>query len=166
MNSSRAKPNRRWRGESRPLKQVQLITDGACIGNPGPGGWACILRYNQHKKEIWGSQPRTTNNRMELTAAIEGLRALREGCAVEVVTDSEYLKNGITSWIHGWKRNGWKTAAKKPVVNQDLWQALDEQTARHQTRWSWTKGHASHADNNRCDELATRAAREQDSGSE
>jgi len=143
------------------VKTVRLITDGACLGNPGPGGWACILRFNQHKKEMWGSEPHTTNNRMELRAAIEGLRALKEPCTVEVVTDSEYLKNGITSWIHGWKRKGWMTAAKKAVINQDLWKALDEQTTRHQTTWTWTKGHASHADNNRCDELATRAAREQ-----
>jgi ribonuclease HI len=145
------------------VKKVQLITDGACSGNPGPGGWAAILRYGRHKKEIWGSEKHTTNNRMELTAAIEGLRALRESCQVEVVTDSEYLKNGITAWIHGWKRKGWMTAAGKPVVNQDLWIALDEQSSRHKTEWTWTKGHASHGDNNRCDELATRAAREQSS---
>lgn len=145
------------------MKKVRLITDGACLGNPGPGGWACILRYNDRKKELWGSAPQTTNNRMELSAAIEGLRALREDCEVEVVTDSEYLKNGITTWIHGWKRKGWMTAAKKPVVNQDLWKALDEQVARHQTTWVWTKGHASHAGNNRCDELANMAAREQSS---
>ncbi len=143
------------------MKKVQLITDGACLGNPGPGGWAAILRYNEHKKELWGSEPQTTNNRMELRAAIEGLRALKEGCAVEVVTDSQYLKNGITSWIHGWKRKGWMTAEKKPVVNQDLWKALEAEAARHQTTWTWTKGHASHADNNRCDELATQAARDQ-----
>jgi ribonuclease HI len=143
------------------VKKVQLITDGACLGNPGPGGWAAILRYGDKKKELWGCAPHTTNNRMELTAAIEGLRALKEPCAVEVVTDSEYLKNGITTWIHGWKRKGWMTAGKKPVVNQDLWQALDEQVNTHQTTWTWTKGHASHVDNNRCDELATRAAREQ-----
>ena len=145
------------------MKKVQVITDGACLGNPGPGGWACILRYNQHKKEIFGSEPRTTNNRMELTAAIRGLAALKEGCEVEVVTDSEYLKNGITQWIHGWKRKGWMTAAKKPVVNQDLWKELEEHAGRHRTTWTWTKGHASHADNNRCDELATAAAREQKS---
>lgn len=143
------------------MKKVQLITDGACSGNPGPGGWAAVLRYGSQKKELWGCAPHTTNNRMELTAAIEGLRALKEKCTVEVVTDSEYLKNGITQWIHGWKRKGWMTAAKKPVVNQDLWQALDEQVNAHQTTWTWTKGHSSHADNNRCDELATRAAREQ-----
>ena len=143
------------------MKKVHLITDGACHGNPGPGGWAAILRYNTHKKEIWGSEPHTTNNRMELRAAIEGLRALKEGCEVEVITDSEYLKNGITQWIHGWKSKGWTTSLRKPVVNQDLWKQLDEEIARHKTTWSWTKGHANHADNNRCDELATIAARHQ-----
>jgi ribonuclease HI len=143
------------------VKKVTLITDGACIGNPGPGGWACVLRYNQHKKEIYCCAPHTTNNRMELTAAIQGLKAIRESCEVEVITDSEYLKNGITTWIHNWKRRGWMTREKKPVLNQDLWQELDEQVTRHKTIWIWTKGHASHADNNRCDELATRAAREQ-----
>ncbi len=147
------------------MKKVQLITDGACLGNPGPGGWACLLRYNAHQKEMWGSEPHTTNNRMELRAAIEGLRSLKEDCEVEVITDSEYLKNGITTWIHAWKRKGWMTAAKKPVVNQDLWKELDEQVARHKTTWSWTKGHASHADNNRCDELASMAASTQSSGS-
>jgi ribonuclease HI len=143
------------------VKNVQLITDGACIGNPGPGGWACILRYGGRTRELFGSEPETTNNRMELTAAIEGLRTLREPCEVEVVTDSEYLKNGITTWIHGWKRNGWKTSAKKPVVNQDLWIELDELVSGHRIQWTWTKGHADHDDNNRCDELATRAARQQ-----
>ena len=146
------------------MKKVYLTTDGACLGNPGRGGWACILRYDGHKKELWGSEPHTTNNRMELMAAIEGLSALKEGCEVEVITDSEYLKNGITSWIQGWKRKGWMTASKKPVLNQDLWKALDRQVERHKTTWSWTKGHASHADNNRCDELASRAARQQDRG--
>jgi ribonuclease HI len=143
------------------MKQLQLITDGACLGNPGPGGWACILRFGETKRELYGSAPATTNNRMELTAAIEGLRAVREPCAIEVVTDSEYVKNGITKWIHGWKRNGWKTSAKKPVVNQDLWNELDGLAAAHHVQWTWTKGHADHEDNNRCDELATRAAREQ-----
>lgn len=141
------------------MKKVQIITDGACLGNPGPGGWAAILRYGDHKKELSGFAAHTTNNRMEITASIEGLRALREGCEVEVVTDSEYLKNGITKWIQGWKRNGWKTAAKKPVVNQDLWEALDQLVASHKVVWTWTKGHASHEDNNRADELATSAAR-------
>jgi ribonuclease HI len=122
------------------MKQVKLITDGACLGNPGPGGWACILRYGDRRKELWGSEPHTTNNRMELQAAVEGLRALKENCAVEVVTDSQYLKNGITEWIHNWKRNGWQTKSKKPVVNQDLWMELDEQNERHRTEWSWDQG--------------------------
>jgi ribonuclease HI len=143
------------------LKHVQLITDGACLGNPGPGGWACLLRYNHHKRELVGSEPHTTNNRMELTAVIEGLKAVREPCETEVVTDSQYVKNGITQWIHGWKRNGWKTSSKKPVQNQDLWEELDEQVSRHHVHWTWTKGHADHEDNNRADELATQAAREQ-----
>ena len=143
------------------MKRVQIITDGACIGNPGPGGWACILRYNGRKKELSGGERQTTNNRMELTAAIQGLGALREACEVEVVTDSQYLKNGITTWIHGWKRNGWKTREKKPVVNQDLWTELDRLVGQYTVRWTWTKGHADNDDNNRCDELATSAARRQ-----
>jgi ribonuclease HI len=142
------------------VKKVKIITDGACSGNPGPGGWAAILRYNEHKKELYGFAPHTTNNRMELTAAIEGLRAIKESCEVEVVTDSEYLKNGITTWIHNWKRRNWLTSDKKPVVNQDLWMELDDEVSRHKATWVWTKGHASHSDNNRADELATRAARE------
>jgi len=112
---------------------------------------------------MYGSEPKTTNNRMELTAAVKGLSALREGCEVEIVTDSQYMKNGIQKWIANWKRNGWRTSEKKPVLNQDLWEELDRQNARHKTVWSWTKGHASHADNNRCDELATAAARNQTS---
>ncbi len=143
------------------MKKVRLITDGACLGNPGPGGWACLLRYNDILREMWGSAPQTTNNRMELTAAVCGLSTLKEACEVEVVTDSEYLKNGITTWVHNWKRNGWMTKAKKPVINRDLWEELDFQNEKHRTTWTWTKGHASHAENNRCDELATRAAREQ-----
>jgi ribonuclease HI len=147
------------------MKKVQLITDGACLGNPGPGGWACILRFGQLAKEMWGSEPHTTNNRMELTAAVRGLEALKESCEVEVVTDSEYVKNGITKWIEGWKRNGWRKSDKTPVLNKDLWQELDFQNSRHKTKWTWTKGHASHADNNRCDELATAAARSQSKSS-
>ncbi len=147
--------------KNQALKKVKLITDGSCKGNPGKGGWAAILRYKEREREIYGSEPHTTNNRMELKAAIEGLRALKEGCEVEVITDSEYLKNGITTWIHNWKRRNWMTAEKKPVINQDLWQELDRQVARHKVTWSWTKGHASHVDNNRCDELAQRAATEQ-----
>ena len=146
------------------MKKVQLITDGACLGNPGPGGWAVILRYNSRAREIFSCEPLTTNNRMELTAAIQGLRAVKEPCEVEVVTDSEYVKNGITQWIHAWKRNGWKRSDKKPVLNVELWRELDEEVRRHKTTWTWTKGHASHADNNRADELANLAAREQRSG--
>lgn len=145
------------------MKKVDLITDGACIGNPGPGGWACVLRFGQHTKEMFGCEAQTTNNRMELTAAIKGLAALNEACEVTITTDSEYVKNGITQWIHGWKRKGWVKADKSPVLNRDLWIALDEQVTRHTTKWQWTKGHADHADNNRCDELATRAARDQSS---
>jgi ribonuclease HI len=143
------------------MKKVQLITDGACIGNPGPGGWACILRFGAKTKEMYGAEPQTTNNRMELMAAIRGLEALKERCAVEVTTDSQYVMNGITNWIVGWKRNGWRTKDKKPVVNQDLWEQLDALNTGHQTTWTWTKGHASHEDNNRCDELAAMAARTQ-----
>ena len=141
------------------MKKVQLITDGACLGNPGPGGWAAILRFGELKKEISGSEPHTTNNRMELKAAVMGLRALNQPCEVEVITDSAYLKNGISQWIANWKRNGWMTREKKPVLNQDLWRELDEQNTRHKTVWTWTKGHASHEDNNRADELASAAAR-------
>ena len=143
------------------MKKVKIITDGSCLGNPGRGGWACILRYNAHKRELYGYAPHTTNNRMELTAAIEGLKALKEPCEVEVITDSEYVKNGITTWVHNWKLRDWMTKEKKAVVNRDLWEELDEIAATHKTTWSWTKGHASHADNNRCDELAQMAAREQ-----
>ncbi len=142
-------------------KKVKIITDGSCLGNPGRGGWAAILRYGEHRKEVFGSAAYTTNNRMELTAAIEALRILRNPCDVEVVTDSEYLKNGITKWIKGWRSRGWTTAEKKPVVNRDLWEELDELTQLHAVNWSWTKGHALHTDNNRADELATQAAREQ-----
>jgi ribonuclease HI len=147
------------------MKKVQLITDGACKGNPGPGGWGVVLRYGEHRKELWGAEPHTTNNRMELTGAVRGLEELKEPCEVEVVTDSEYVKNGITSWIINWKKNGWRTKAKKPVVNQDLWEALDRENARHKTTWTWTKGHALHEDNNRADELASTAASTQTSGS-
>ena len=143
------------------MKAVTLITDGSCIGNPGPGGWACILRHNRHRKELYGSEPRTTNNRMELTAVIRGLRALKEPCEVAVITDSQYVKNGITSWISGWKRKGWITSTKTPVLNKELWLELEAQVARHRVRWEWVKGHADHEDNNRCDELAAEAARNQ-----
>ncbi len=143
------------------MKSVQLITDGACKGNPGRGGWACILRFGALKRELFGCSPYTTNNRMELAGAIEGLKRLKESCAVEIITDSEYLRNGITSWIKGWKKNGWKTASKKPVTNKDLWMLLDGLVGNHKIEWTWTKGHAAHEDNNRCDELASEAAAKQ-----
>ncbi|MBM3762562.1 MAG: ribonuclease HI [Acidobacteria bacterium] len=145
------------------MKQVELITDGACSGNPGPGGWAAILKYGQHKKELWGCEAQTTNNRMELQAAVEGLKLLKERCVVTIVTDSEYVRKGITEWIHGWKRNNWRTASKQPVKNQDLWEQLDHQVNRHEATWKWVKGHADHPDNNRCDELAVMASKTQSS---
>ena len=135
-------------------KRVVVHTDGACSGNPGPGGWGAILAFNGREKELSGGAPDTTNNRMELTAAIEALRALKGPCVVELHTDSEYLRNGITKWIFGWKRNGWKTADKKPVKNADLWQALEAETKTHRIDWRWVKGHAGHDVNERADELA------------
>jgi len=144
------------------MKHVTLITDGACLGNPGPGGWAALLRYGRHYREMCGSEPNTTNNRMELRAVISGLAALREPCAVTIQTDSQYVQRGVTQWMSRWKRNGWKTAGKKPVKNQDLWQALDEALAGHAAHWQWVKGHAAHADNCRADELAFQAAQAQD----
>ena len=143
------------------MKAVTLVTDGSCLGNPGPGGWAAIVRFRSHKKELWGSERETTNNRMEMTAVIEGLSSLKEPCRILVEIDSEYVKNGITKWMNAWKRRGWQTASKQPVKNKDLWQKLDEAVSRHQVRWEWVKGHAWHADNNRCDELARQAAIEQ-----
>lgn len=140
------------------MKQVTLITDGACLGNPGPGGWAALLRYGSHYREMYGSAPHTTNNRMELTAVIEGLRALKVACRVTIVTDSEYVKKGITEWLARWKRNNWKTSAKEPVKNQELWEALAAELERHKVGWQWVKGHADHPDNNRADKLASEAA--------
>jgi|TARA_B100001059_G_C17560937_1_gene440044 ribonuclease HI len=136
--------------------KVELYTDGACKGNPGPGGWGALLRYGDKEKELCGGESDTTNNRMELMAVIEGLKALSRSCEVILTTDSKYVMQGINDWLAGWKRNGWKTAAKKPVKNQDLWQALDEQCARHKIEWRWVKGHAGHAENERADELANR----------
>jgi len=138
------------------LKHVEIYTDGACRGNPGPGGWGALLRYNGHERELWGGEAETTNNRMELTAAIEALRALTRPCRVELFTDSQYVRMGITDWLAGWKRRGWKNASKKPVKNQDLWQALDAETGRHQIRWHWVKGHSGHPENDRADALANR----------
>jgi len=139
------------------LNQVEIYTDGACRGNPGPGGWGAVLKARGHEKEIMGAERRTTNNRMELTAAIEALRALKKPCRVRLHTDSQYLRQGITDWINGWKRRGWKTAARKAVKNQALWQALDEEVARHEVEWRWVKGHAGDPGNERADKLANRA---------
>jgi ribonuclease HI len=139
---------------SAPLKSVVIHTDGGCEGNPGPGGWAAVLRYGSQAREVSGGEPATTNNRMELQAAIEALVLLREPCAVALHTDSAYLRNGITQWLPQWKRNGWRTAERKPVKNDDLWKRLDAVAARHRITWHWLKGHAGHADNERCDQLA------------
>jgi len=133
---------------------VFVHTDGACSGNPGPGGWGAILDYNGTRKELSGGEPQTTNNRMELMAAIMALEALTRPCTVEMHVDSSYVKDGITKWIHGWKKNGWKTADKKPVKNAELWQRLDAALARHRVSWHWVKGHAGHDGNERADELA------------
>ncbi len=138
------------------MKQVEIYTDGACSGNPGPGGWGALLRFGDREREIFGGEPETTNNRMEMTAAIEALKALKRPCEVHVHTDSTYLKLGITEWIERWKRNGWRTAGRKPVKNQDLWQALDAALQRHRVKWIWVKGHAGHPENERADELARR----------
>jgi ribonuclease HI len=133
---------------------VEIYTDGACRGNPGPGGWGVLLTTGQHRKTLHGGEPDTTNNRMELTAAIEGLRALKRPSDVVLYTDSKYVMDGITSWLPNWKRRGWKTAAKKPVKNQDLWQALDAETERHDIRWVWVKGHSGDDGNEEADRLA------------
>jgi len=136
------------------LSDVTIYTDGACSGNPGPGGWGAVLISGEHRKELSGGEGATTNNRMELTAAIEALNALKRPCAVELYTDSVYVRDGITKWIHGWRRNGWRTAGKKPVKNAELWQALEEALQRHKVDWHWVKGHAGHPENERADELA------------
>jgi ribonuclease HI len=133
---------------------VELYTDGACKGNPGPGGWGALLRFKGVEKELFGGEPATTNNRMELTAVIRGLEALTRRCRVRVVTDSQYVRQGITQWIVRWRSNGWRTADRKPVKNRDLWEALDAQLGRHQIHWQWVKGHAGHPENERADRLA------------
>ena len=136
------------------MKKVTIHSDGGCEGNPGPGGWAVVLRHGPHVKELSGGAPATTNNRMELQAAIEGLRALKEPCEVEFFTDSEYVRRGISEWLAGWKAKGWRTAGKKPVKNDDLWRALDDAARPHLITWKWLKGHAGHSDNEQCDQLA------------
>ena len=135
---------------------VEIYTDGACKGNPGPGGWGALLRSGRRERELFGGEPDTTNNRMELTAVIRALEALKRPCRVEVFTDSEYVKKGITEWLQAWKRRGWKTADRKPVKNEALWRRLDELADRHRIRWHWVRGHSGHADNERADALANR----------
>ncbi len=148
------------------MQRVTLVTDGACIGNPGPGGWACILRYEARHAELFGAEEHTTNNRMEMRAVIEGLKTLQEPSHILVTTDSQYVRNGITKWIEQWKRQGWQkkqrgASGTLEVLNRDLWEELDSLAARHQVDWKWVRGHAGHADNLRCDHLALLAARKQ-----
>lgn len=142
------------------MTRVQIFTDGSCQGNPGPGGWAAILVSGPHRREITGYAPATTNNRMELQAAIEGLRNLKQPCAVELYTDSQYLKNGMEQWMAKWKKNGWRTAARQPVKNADLWEQLDAEANQHKISWHWVRGHDGHVENERCDYLANEAIRQ------
>lgn len=138
-------------------KKIELYVDGACRGNPGPGGWGALLRYEDHEKTLSGAEIHTTNNRMELMAAIQGLKALKRQCAVILVTDSQYVKKGITEWLAGWKKKGWKTRDNKPVKNQDLWEELDKEVMKHQVEWHWVKGHSGHSENEQVDMLAREA---------
>ena len=144
-------------------EEVEIFTDGACRGNPGPGGWGVILRYKGKEKELYGGEAETTNNRMELMAAIMGLESLTRPCKVALTTDSKYVRHGITEWIHNWKKNGWKNSAKKPVKNAELWQRLDQAATRHQVEWHWVKGHSGHDENERADQLANRGIDEMQS---
>lgn len=139
------------------LKKVDIYTDGACRGNPGPGGWGALLRYGENERSLYGGESMTTNNRMELTAALEALAALKEPCEVDLTTDSQYLRLGITQWLKGWKEKNWRTSSKKQVKNIDLWQRLDEESQRHKISWHWVKGHSGHRENEIADELANRA---------
>jgi len=141
------------------MERVTIYTDGACLGNPGPGGWAAIIQSPRGERELTGFEPQTTNNRMELSAALEGLGALEERSEVDLHTDSQYLRNGMNEWLGRWKRNGWRTASKQPVKNVDLWQALDAMAARHVVHWHWVRGHDGHPENERCDALANDAIR-------
>ena len=135
---------------------VEVYTDGACRGNPGPGGWGVLLRFGKTEKELYGGEAETTNNRMELMAAIQALENLKRGCKVSLTTDSQYVRKGITEWIANWKKRGWKTASKQPVKNQDLWQRLDKAATQHQVEWHWVRGHTGHPENERADELANK----------
>lgn len=139
------------------MSKVTIYTDGACRGNPGPGGWGAILQYGDSEKELYGGEAHTTNNRMELMAAIQALETLKRPCEIVLTTDSQYVRKGITEWLAAWKRRGWKTADKQPVKNQDLWERLDRATQQHQIQWDWIKGHSGHPENERADQLASRA---------
>lgn len=139
------------------MKKIEIFTDGACRGNPGPGGWGAVLRYNNHEKYLKGAEPHTTNNRMEVSAAIFALESLKEKCNIELTSDSQYLKNGILQWIHNWKKNNWRTSNKQPVKNQDLWMQLDALVQQHDMTWHWVKGHSGHRENELCDSLANEA---------
>jgi ribonuclease HI len=143
-------------GADAPASTITIYTDGACKGNPGPGGWGAWMQYGEHEKELWGGEKQTTNNRMELTAVIQALSSLKRRCHVILYTDSEYVRNGITTWIHGWKKRGWLTADKKPVKNVELWQELEAQSLKHHIDWRWVKGHAGDPGNERADMLANR----------
>jgi ribonuclease HI len=149
-----------------PERAVVIYTDGGCKGNPGPGGWGALLMYSGRERELWGGEPYTTNNRMELMAAIMALETLKRPCRIELYTDSQYVKNGITEWIAGWKARGWKNAQRDPVKNVDLWQRLDEARRRHKIDWRWVKGHAGHPENERADRLAQRGIDEQEAAKE
>lgn len=140
------------------MKSIEIFTDGSCLGNPGPGGYGAVLKYQQHVKELSGGFTQTTNNRMELMAAIAALECLKEPCQIDLSTDSQYVRQGIMQWMQNWKRNNWRTSNKEPVKNKDLWQRLDAACQQHQIRWHWVKGHAGHVENERCDELAREAA--------
>lgn len=146
------------------MKQVDIFTDGACRGNPGPGGWGAILRYGDKEKELFGGERHTTNNRMELMAAIQALEALKDPCEVNLTTDSQYVRKGITEWLANWKKRNWQTAAKKPVVNKDLWQRLERAAERHRVKWHWVRGHSGHIENERADQLANRGIDEAEIG--
>lgn len=146
------------------MKQVDIFTDGACRGNPGPGGWGAVLRYGDKERELFGGEPHTTNNRMELMAAIQALEALKGPCEVNLTTDSQYVRKGITEWLANWKKRNWQTAAKKPVVNKDLWQRLEAAAGRHQVTWHWVRGHSGHSENERADRLANRGIDESEVG--
>ena len=159
LHGQRSDDGRKRRGTSM-TGPVAVFTDGACKGNPGPGGWGALLVWGDHEKELFGGEASTTNNRMELTAVIRALESLKHGCNVDVHTDSQYVKNGIESWIHGWKKNGWKTSDRKPVKNALLWRELDALSALHRVRWHWVKGHNGHPGNERADALANRGAAE------